>query len=450
MQPVCEILPVNEYNEETMHHIRRLLPGGDYRRVVLKPNWVKHESDQRFPISTLVTDTSLVEAVLSACLDKYPNLREVAIADAPLQGCDWDLLVRQAQIDKLIERYGRFRQPRISIVDLREEAVMVDNGYLGKKKSRPGDPEGYRDIVLDSSSFLDEISHQGRTFRVSDYNPKETISNHVKGSHRYRVAGTVVKSELFINLPKMKSHQKAGVTGCLKNLVGVNGNKAYLVHYRHGMSILKGDEFPRGVPLPVVAQVRVRAMMMNAPQPVFRFFQLIWRAFRKLYGIQVESTVQNLGRKFFIAGGSWFGNNTIWRMVYDLNKIIRYSDQSGVLNFSSAQRDYVAFVDGLTAGEGNGPLEPLPVTLGVLVCGYDPFAIDMVMAKLMGFDYRSIPCISNHALFNDPQWGAFDPSRLRVKEVDGMVNGIHNVRTRKLFLPPPGWRGHIELSPNCQ
>ena len=55
-----------------------------------------------------------------------------------------------------------------------------------------------------------------------------------RGRHRYLVARELIEADVVFNVPKLKTHKKAGVTGALKNLVGINGHKAYLPHHRKG------------------------------------------------------------------------------------------------------------------------------------------------------------------------------------------------------------------------
>ena len=52
-----------------------------------------------------------------------------------------------------------------------------------------------------------------------------------------------------------------------------------------------------------------------------------------------------------VRNGSWHGNDTIWRAVVDLNKILLYADGEGVMR-DTPQRRYYAIVDGVVAGEG--------------------------------------------------------------------------------------------------
>ena len=233
-----DLLKVGFFPRDSMRDfVRSCLPEGSFQRILLKPNWVKHEESPEFPIEALVTDTKMIEEVLDECLQRYPHADWIRVGDVPLQSCDFPLLIQQAGLDRLRQKYGS----RVQFLDFRRERWESQNGFLRLADNISGDPEGYREVVLDQQSLLEEISHRASTFRVSDYDPKETTSKHRQGDHRYLIAGSVLAADLVINLPKMKTHQKSGVTGALKNLVGINGSKAYLVHHQVGFPSNGGD-----------------------------------------------------------------------------------------------------------------------------------------------------------------------------------------------------------------
>ena len=423
-----------------------LLPDGAFRRIVIKPNWVKHEEDPAFPISAMVTSSALIDVVLEACLAKYPGAETITVGDVPLQSCDWSLLVRQAGIDRLIAKYEGRTSPAIRLHDLRRERVGADNAFVKKDASfANGDPLGYREVVLDAHSMLDPVSGTEGNFRVSDYDPKATTSAHQRGRHHYLIAGTVLDADLVINLPKMKTHQKAGVTGALKNLVGINGQKAYLAHHRQTDSSGAGDEFPPDVTWPIVLQTRVRDALQGRSPMLFKTGRQVWRAIKKLRGIETRGTRENLEESFYVGAGSWYGNDTIWRMIYDLNRIVLYARRDGTMS-DEPQRAYCAILDGLVAGEGNGPLQPLPVDMRIVGFSDDPFLMDIAMAQIMGFDFRKIPALSNYASFQGATWAKFDAADVRVT-IDGRdCAGISSLPVLHPFAPAPGWRNHIELS----
>ena len=64
-------------------------------------------------------------------------------------------------------------------------------------------------------------------------------------------------------------------------------------------------------------------------------------------------------------------------MVADLNYVFRYADANGQLR-TEPQRKFFAVVDGVIAGEGNGPLSPSPRALGMVVAGDNAWALDVV------------------------------------------------------------------------
>ena len=106
------------------------------------------------------------------------------------------------------------------------------------------DPRGGVEIDLGSASAF--VDHRGAgRYYGSDYNQRETNRHHSSGRHEYRISGTAAGADVFINLPKMKTHKKVGVTLCLKNLVGINVGRNWLPHHTDGDPREGGDQFPR-------------------------------------------------------------------------------------------------------------------------------------------------------------------------------------------------------------
>ena len=438
-----DLLRVGFFPKDSMRNfVRSCLPEGSFQRILLKPNWVKHAESPEFPIEALVTDTKMIEEVLDECLQRYPNADWIRVGDVPLQSCDFHLLIQQAGLDRLRQKYGS----RVQFLDFRRERWESQNGFLRLADNISGDPEGYREVVLDQQSLLEEISHRASTFRVSDYDPRETTSKHRQGDHRYLIAGSVLAADLVINLPKMKTHQKSGVTGALKNLVGINGSKAYLVHHQVGFPSNGGDEFPEETNRLFYWQARLREKLQKGSPWLFRGAKIGWEFLKRICSIQTVGTRENLKGNFYVGSGSWHGNDSVWRMVYDLNLIVRFAPSQGGRLASSAQRTLVSIMDGLVAGEGNGPLQPIPVRTGVLLSSTNSFLVDLAMSKMMGFDYHKIRLLAYQSKFPDLAWARVSPEEFRV-EFSGETrsDGILGLPVLHRFLPPPGWRGHVEL-----
>jgi uncharacterized protein (DUF362 family) len=414
------------------------------RNIVIKPNWVLHETDPAFPIQALVTDARVIEATIEACLKLFPKAESIVVGDCPLQWANWPLLCRQSGIDVLRERFESRGDGRVVFRDLRREVFRLETEqFLSASQDEHGDPRGYREVELGTRSHLEAISDQSRRFAVNDYSSSITSSNHRKGSHRYFVCQTVLDCDLFINLPKWKSHQKSGITCALKNLVGINGDKAYLPHFRRGAPKWGGDEYRDENRWLYFAQTRLRERFQKRSRLAFRLLKPGWELIKRFRGI--ETRLENPGAKpkrFYIAGGAWPGNDTIWRMIYDLNLVIQCADARGQLQ-ATPQRDYFCIVDGLISGEGNGPLQPLPKATDWVVFGSDPFEIDAALSWFMGFDPEKLPIIARRSNYAGLNWGNFELSGLKV-DLDGNVMKPLESNINFRFAPPPGWREHVE------
>lgn len=429
--------------------ILRNLPDGDFLNIILKPNWVRHEERTEFPITALVTSAELIDATIQACLKKYPGAKKITVGDVPLQTCDWPALLRQTGIDKLISKYSKSTSPRITFLDLRKERWRPNNGFMEQDSTHLGDPLGYSEVVIDHQSLLEEVSHNADRFRVSDYDPTETVSVHRKGVHRYLIARTILEADLFINLPKMKTHQKTGVTGALKNLVGINGSKAHLVHHQLGFPKNGGDEFSDDTSRLIYWQVRLRERFQKKSKIIFKTLKRGWEIVKKLRGIKTVGTKENLanpGAHFYVGAGSWHGNDSVWRMVFDLNMIILFAHADGGPLRKETQRRVVTFMDGVVAGEGNGPLQPLPVQVDALLASENPFLVDLAMSKLMGFDFKKVRLLSNFKRFPHTPFTAFEPMSFAVKlNGKSFSTGLDAIPILHRFIPSPGWKGHCEL-----
>lgn len=446
----CHLIRLTE-DSDLRAEIGALLPGGPYRKICIKPNWVMHQQYPEFPIQAMVTGATLVDAVIACCLDRYPSLEEITIGDAPLQTCDWDLMVQQAGLATIIAKYTAIRKPRIFFQDWRRERAIFRQGVFHRLRQGPfGDPKGYAEVTLNEASYLDPVSSENRQFRVMDYDPLETTRCHGAGFHHYLIANSALDCDLFINLPKMKTHRLAGITGALKNAVGIVGNKACLVHYRRGSRDRKGDEFPDPARFPLILHARVREFLQRRPawlaRPVYFPLRASWTALRKIHGIETIGKRENLPRDFFTGGGGWYGNDSVWRMIYDLNHILLYARPSDGALEKFRQRDTLIIMDGLVAGEGNGPLQALPVPSNILLASSNPCLVDLAAAKLMGFDWGKIPQLARIPGFKTEHWNEIDPYRFHtIENGRHSRNGLEGIPVFKHFLPAPGWKGNIEL-----
>lgn len=420
-------------------------PFGEFIRpgdiVVIKPNLVFHERTNLKGTYAITTHSSVLRPIVDYALLALRGKGKCIICDSPLQSADLDSIMLETGLQNLLEFYREKGFP-VEFYDLRTERVIMDKwGFFSKKIAQRGDPLGYIEIDLDGNSALEPITRQNTFFGVSDYNPEVTYSNHQKGQHRYLISRTVLIADVFINVPKLKTHQKAGITVCLKNLIGINGRKDYLPHFRIGNPTHGGDEFPVNYDLLYYLHSRIRAYLQGKNRLLFIVFKLIWEMMKQILGISTNSIDQ--GKKVLLTGGSWWGNDTLWRTIVDLNRILFYCDKEGQIK-TRRQRKYFAVVDGIVAGEGNGPIEPIPKQAGVLLAGFNPLALDIIASLVMGFEPSKIPLILHGGAFLDDF--ACKISELEIEAKVGkkwqilQAEGIPSLN----FLSPPGWKGFIE------
>jgi hypothetical protein len=153
----------------------------------------------------------------------------------------------------------------------------------------------------------------------------------------------------------------------------------------------------------------------------------------------------------FIRSGNWHGNRTTWRMCIDLNRCFYYSDARGEhFDAPAPVRRVLTLIDGVVAGEGEGPLAPLDVPLGAVIAATDPVALDLVAVRLMGFDERRLPKLCEPMQDRELRITAVRAaSDVEICEVDAGTFATRRlaldaIACQRPFAPHPGWRGFVE------
>jgi uncharacterized protein (DUF362 family) len=418
-----------------------LVPAGG--TVVLKPNFVRHYSEKPGGnYETVVTHPAVLRPLIDYAWKAVGRGGRVIVADAPQYDCEVELLLERTRLPELLAWYRDALGLEVPWRDLRVEFGRHLHGVQFEKTRLAGDPEGYEPVDLgDASEFAAMSGSHLRLLRGADYDEEVTIRHHSGGRNEYLVARTILNADLVINCPKVKTHKKSGVTLSMKNLIGINGDKNWLPHYRAGFQAGGGDEFPRPDAYARVrrfgAEVARRLLKRGIGGPVFR-------------RLRAAENAAGLGDR--ARNGNWWGNDTIWRTTIDLNKVLYHGDRRGVLG--TPARRVLNVYDGIIAGEGDGPMGPDDRPIGLLAAGEDGVATDVVITWLMGFDWRRIPVLS-HAigtLAGGLRITAFDgdPSRLTLRWIDR--DGERDVRLSDVdldlaFVAHPGWKGRIERTP---
>jgi hypothetical protein len=239
-----------------------------------------------------------------------------------------------------------------------------------------------------------------------------------------------------------------GITCNIKNFVGACTNKNYIAHYTLGCPSEGGDQYPDG-------------LFTETEHAVITFERWMYDTFlskstrrheyihRLIYGFLYLKLLKPLGlgipvEKRQLDAGSWYGNDTAWRMAVDLAKIMHFADKDGKLH-ATTQRRLFSVVDGVIGGENNGPLSPDAKGAGLLLAGDNFLAVDIVATRLMGFDplkLKQFTMLDRKYDFGpcglDDIWAVGNDETVLRRLKD---NNDHILA----FKPHPGWIGHIEI-----
>lgn len=430
---VEEVLSGLGLDPENLRSRNRWNPLGDLVRpgglVVLKPNFVANKDQERALVGDRLLCSSTHASVLRPLLDYASRAvgpeGRITIVDSPVEGTDLGAVIGPLGVPQLLEWAKDTLPTRVELLDLRDfrlvPRMLLDNRPLGRRSLNlgllqriplAGDPRGYVTVDLGKESAFGDLP-KGRLARLRFHrgHPHGPRPHHTETVHQYSLSRTVLASDLFINVPKLKTHKKAGVTLAMKSLIGTTNRKYWLPHYTAGAPPV-GDEYPEE---PGWFD-RLQARLSRIPLPGGH--------------AAILSCPPRGGHKIFMDGGN-SANDTIWRVVVDFNRILLYSDGGGRMQ-ETPQRAYLALIDGILAGEGEGPINADPRPAGLLAGSLDPLAADAASARAMGFDPGSIPSVQG--ALGDHRWpfalGSLDDLEIYPEEAAEV-----NLRMR----PPRTW-----------
>ncbi|MDQ2747003.1 MAG: DUF362 domain-containing protein [Acidobacteriota bacterium] len=399
-------------------------------KVVVKPNLVLHRNQGKEGLLPLVTHQLIIQIVVAEVLKANPQ--QVIVGDAPIQSCDLDALLRATKLDEWSENLKQADTRFKGIVDFRRTISKVVGGVREAKENQR-DEKNYVLFNLGADSALEPLTDDRKSFRVTNYDPRLMAKTHSPGNHQYLVAREIIEADVVINLPKLKTHKKAGITNALKNLVGINGNKEFLPHHRLGGESDGGDCYPdKDLVKRSLEYIYDRQNMTTSPAKGKMLATV---------GTQFERMMRLRGDETGIEG-AWSGNETVPRMCIDLNRVLLYGKSDAKFG-ETVQRRVLHVVDAVIAGQGDGPLASDALALGLILAGENAAAIDWVGAYLLGYDPRKIPLLI-HSL-EDFRWriADFEPDEIELlgdwEKNQTAANLIELARNQQVTYPA-GWR----------
>lgn len=404
-------------------------------RVFVLCNFVHHrrgnESAENFLGKCI--HGSVLRALIDFVLLAVGETGRVLFGNAPLQSCDWDMVLEDTRAQEVLEFYRTQGAP-VEAKDLRLYTAARSRFSSVARVERRNDSEGVQ-IDLGSDSLLAQLPPNSAAFRVRDYNPASIEAYHAQKKHIYVLNRSVLESEVIISLPKLKTHEKVGITCAIKGCVGAAGLKNCLAHHRFGPPDKGGDEYPSDA----TGLLRFFSLWHDRVQQTSPEGLLgnIWRLFDRYVrrGVQVFAP---------IVGGAWWGNDTAWRMAVDLARIVSYADSAGVMQAKPC-RQHLALIDGIVGGEGQGPLKPQAVHSGLLLFADNIVIADYAGSLLMGYNPDDLPIVRE----------ALKVAKFQLLDRDLAAESV-SCNQRKLstlnalqeflehrFEPPYGWEGKL-------
>ncbi len=414
--------------------------------VLIKPNFVLSRHFEGKDVYSIITHPSILRAIGDYSWIALKGSGKIIIADAPQYNCNFAELMNTTRLDLVCNFYTMSPGPEVKVMDLRTYWSQTRH-FPSCLHDLPGDPQGNVTVNLRKGSALYHYPNPSQLYGAV-FHRQETISHHSDEKQEYEISGTILNADVVISVPKLKVHKKVGVTLNLKGLVGTSTNKNLLVHYTLGSPSEGGDQYPDGLfNWREHAAIKFERWMYDhflAKRTMFHE-----RIHCLIYGFFYLRIFSHLGfgippEKRLLDTGNWYGNDSAWRMVVDLAKIMYFSDKEGKLQAKSPRRLF-SIVDGIIGGDNNGPLLPDPKYSGVLIGGENLLAVDLAATRLMGFDPYKLKMFTMLDTGYD-----FGPRRLEEIDIKSDWEEISKDFAGKgnrflSFKPHPGWIGHIEI-----
>lgn len=363
--------------------LRNFISPGD--TVLVKPNLVEHHNASGDTVECLYTQPGVIAAVLDYVFLALGKSGHVIVGDAPMQECNFDILVEQSGLDVLVNFYKE-RGFNLSLADFRGVVTVAEKGVVHYEER---ENVGMKIDLGTESEFSQLSPEELLRLRKGANDPADLHHHHNTDKHEYEVCRELLQADVLIDMPKPKCHKKAGVTISLKNMVGVNVRKEYLPHHTEGdKQTGMGDAYEkRSVIKRLRAAARDEAYVLAIQKKYKRAYVLT----------QIRRACALITKTFSkdrLTEGTWYGNETISKTVIDLNKIVKYVDKQGNLS-GTVQRKRLIVADMIIAGEKEGPLAPTAKYTGAVAVGEDPVCFDECIATLMGAKIEQIPTMKN-------------------------------------------------------
>lgn len=434
------LIKIEEYSAKK---IAKLLPDELFNvppkklKILIKPNWIREDATKnKNGWTALITHPAVIEAIIIKLLTMLKEGSKITIADGPDNDADFEKILSRYPIKKWRENANK-KGIKLEYRDLRDEKWKKMNGVVVKRTKLTGNPSFLFNLKGKLSEFYGHRKSK-HGYYGADIDIEETNKFHDGKNNMYRLAKCALEADVFVNVPKLKTHRKGGITCSLKNLVGITTDRNFLPHHNEGTARDGGDQFSDNS---IRAKSESNLLRLIKKISSKNTAMAIFYAFFKRIGENIFGKSSQIVRS-----GNWYGNDTVWRMILDVNKIFFYQKAGKISAKKSKGRKYISIVDAIICGESEGPLNPDAKELGLIIVGENPVAIDTVSAQLMGFDYQKIPQLKNAYKIRKLPLINKKASEISIllEEKRYLLKNLPASVCKK-FKPHFGWKNHIEI-----
>jgi len=380
-----------------------LLEPGD--RVLVKPNWAlelaPEETDPDWEHK--ITHPAIIEATVRWAAKQLNGNGSITIADCPRVETPFETIDALTGLSQIPGRCAAdFPGVIFTLADFRTTGGT----------SPKGDPTGTTQVALGDASEFEGV-------RL----PKAFAA----AGKAYSFCKSALAADVIVNLPKLKTHSKLGMTGALHNVLGLLDDRSALP-----MNPLAADEADADL-----EEEDLDDRLIAWLRRKFRHSRLVQRLL--LRGRQALSENDAPLEKH----QSWHGNDLFWRLVLDLNKALFYYNAAGERRAKPLRTLHL--VDAVIGGEGNGPVNSEPKPSGILMAGTHPLAVDCAAAEMMGFDWRKIRLLRNAFRTRKLPLAEFGPGDIRcLSEHEPWNVPLEAFADPIEYHPHDGWWGEVE------
>lgn len=426
--------------------------------VVIKPNLVLNTCDPDIQSCT-TTHPSLIRPLIDYCWKALKGQGRIIVGDCPGAEADFDEIVTRTGLADMINQMQE-RGVAVELKDFRAVRVVTENGIWVREQHNTREVGKGKIVDLGTESLFANNQYTRAKFHGAGYDIKATNRYHHGAVHQYCVSKDILCADVVISVPKFKSHRKAGVTCCLKNLVGINADKNYLPHFIMGSKNMGGDEMPE-IPgnrvllmrcynwLREYVLARGWKVLGKPAAALLRYFHNNKKATvadvtttakysakeileKQSKDVDLAHSIHARISRQSVAAGAWPGNQTICRMILDLNRIFMCCGKDGILR-DVTDRKIFYIADAVEIGMGNGPTHPMPAHCGIVAAGWNGFALDTALLKLFGIDYHAIPLYNIAEGLNWIHRDGIGQQLVNGQPVAGLLETLLKV------VPPENW-----------